>query len=107
MNVTDMAIHRLIQQGKRDPGDITDLLLADGYARTFTPEEMVKATADCQENWRDLGLPSGGEPETSEQVIGCYLNDIVDEALSQPGATSASIATAVTAAGFRKGDGNE
>lgn len=101
-SVIDMALPRLIEQGKGDPGDITDLLLAGGYTKALTSAEWVKATAEAYPAWRELELPYGGEPETPAQVMGCYLNDIVDEALNAEGATPASIAAAVTTAGFTK-----
>lgn len=101
--VIDIELSRLIEQGKGDPGDITDLLLAAGYSKTLTIDEWIKATADACRTWRELNLPSGGEPETAEQVLGCVLNDVIDEALNQPGSTRSSIASAVLTAGFFKG----
>lgn len=100
--VIDMALPRLIEQGKGDPGETTDLLLAAGYSRAFTLVEMVKATTEACRIWRSLGLPYGQEPETPEQVIACYLNEIVDEAMHKPDATSASVSAVVIAAGFAK-----
>lgn len=100
--VIDMALPRLIEQGKGDPGDITDLLLAGGYTKALTTDEWVKATAEACRTWRELDLPYGDEPETPAQVMGCYLNDVVDEALNAEGATPASVAAAITAAGFSK-----
>ncbi|HBQ7825088.1 MAG: hypothetical protein E7D73_23150 [Klebsiella sp.] len=100
--VIDMSLPRLIEQGKGDPGEITDLLLAGGYSRAFTLAEMVRATTEVCRTWRSLELPYGQEPETPEQVMGCYLNQIVDEAMQKTDSTSASVAAAVIAAGFAK-----
>ncbi|MDU6416544.1 hypothetical protein [Mixta calida] len=101
--VVDMELARLIEQGKGDPGEITDLLLAAGYSKTMTIDEWIKATANACRIWRELCLPFGGEPETAEQVLGCVLNDVIDEALNQPDSTRAGIASAVLTAGFFKG----
>ncbi|EPN0728691.1 hypothetical protein ACTUL6_000136 [Yersinia enterocolitica] len=100
--VIDMALPRLIERGKGDPGNITDLLLAGGYTKKLSADEWVKATADACRTWRELELPYGGEPETPAQIIGCYLNEIVDEALNATGANAVAIAAAVINAGFKR-----
>lgn len=102
-NVTNIALARLIGEGKNDPGEITDLILAAGYSRTMNTAEWVKATAEACRTWRSLSLPYGEEPETPQQVMGCFLNEIVDEALNAEDSTAASVAAAVTAAGFTLG----
>ena len=99
-NLINMQLARLIGDGKRDPGEITDLILAAGYSCAMTTTGWVKATAEACRTWRSLSLPCGGEPETPQQVMGCFLNEIVDEALCVEGSSAASVAAAVTAAGF-------
>lgn len=100
--VVDMALPRLIERGNGDPGDITDLLLAGGYTKRLSADEWDKAAADAYRTCRELGLPHVEDPETTAQVIGFYLNEIVEDALNAASANAVTIAAAVINAGFKR-----
>lgn len=102
-NILNMALPRLIEQGKGDPGDITDALVKMGYSRSMTVADWVKATADAWSACRTTGVPEGMEPTTPADVMAYLINEVVDEALNTAGATSASVAAALMDAGFRSG----
>ena len=105
--VIDMGLIRLIEQGKCDPGEITDLLIAAGYSKQLAPDELVKATVMVCRLCDELDLPPDMDPKSASEVMATVLNEIVSDALEEGKDSSAKVAAAVINAGFTKVVSNE
>lgn len=105
-NVTDISMIRLVEQGKKDPNEITDSLIAAGYQKEFTPSQLAIATAAVTEAFSHLDLPSPLEATTPKDISDFVLNAIVDDALQDDDYTPAKLIFQIIKAGFKKGAAN-
>lgn len=106
-NVTDISMIRLVEQGKKDPNRITDSLIAAGYHKVFTPDELVIATVAATEVFAELELPDHLKITTVKDVSDFVLNEIVDGCLQAEGYTAGKLVAEVIKAGFTQGAPHE
>ena len=101
--VIDISLIRLVEQGKKDPNEITDSLIAAGYEREFTPEQLAIATQAVKEAFSQLDLPSHLMATTTKDISDFVLNAIVDSALQDSNYAPTKLVTQIIASGFKKG----
>jgi len=106
-NVADISMIRLVEQGKKEPNRITDGLIAAGYHKVFTPDELVIATVAAMEVFAELELPDHLKITTAKDISDFVLNEIVDRCLHAEGYTAGKLVAEVIKAGFTQGAAHE